>query len=981
MGHIDFSLHNGTPTVTVRDNRGLGIRDIAYHRHPDTPEQLDERITRHRFNALAQLEQSIDPRLHERQAVDATTQPNYKFHNSLTGDVLRSDSADAGVTLSLNDVHGRQCLSIGATGVLHRWHYETPPLAGRLLHVSEHIAEANPRITERLVWGDNTQTAKDQNLAGRCVRHYDTAGCWQMDSAGLSASVLSATQKLLAEGTEADWQGEDAAVWDKLLAPDAFTTSHRIDATGASIEQRDALGHTQCQAYDIAGMLRSTRLIMKGGTTRVILKAVEYSAFGQKLREEQGNGVITTYTYEQRTQRLLGSKIERRAGRSEAKVLQDLRYEYDPVGNILSVHNDAEATRFWRNQKIVPVNHYEYDSLYQLISASGREMADMPRQGPKPPSPTIPLPTNDGAYTNYTRRYQYDRAGNLTRISHSAPASNNSYTLDMTVSNRSNRAVLHTLADDPAKVDALFDAAGNQLQLQPGQSLHWTPRGQLDKVVPQAGDESAVDQESYRYGADGQRIAKYNSQQAGAQTGYVLYLPGLEVRARFRDDAIKELLHVITIGEAGNAQVRLLHWETGTPPGVSNDSLRYGYSNLIDSVGLELDSEGHVISHEEYYPYGGSAVWAARSQTEADYKTVRYSGKERDGTGLYYYGHRYYQPWVGRWLSADPAGTVDGLNLYRMVRNNPIALKDNNGLNAEGYYHDYQALNTAPNMIRNTRLQLEDYLRSQTESRVIYVLMSIVLEALATIVGMAGGALGGAAGGAIGGAVGGVVASAPGAVAGAAFGASVGGVIGKTVVKKAAEKLFPQAELTPDLDMTKKIKETSKGGLWHKVKHFLKKEITLEKVNEKLTDHNATENTNAIATEMGLPESPITIPVSKALKIAKEVKKSITVDTKEKIANEIPAQIESARGALDAIYSKLNAQFGKLSSMRRRRSRLWPFISDGQRELSITLNNAPFVPAAWVGRSEVDKPYNAALDELNKLNALYVRTRQRLEQN
>ncbi|MFK4235277.1 RHS repeat-associated core domain-containing protein [Pseudomonas guariconensis] len=981
MRHIDFSLHNGTPTVTVRDNRGLGIRDIAYHRHPDTPEQLDERITRHRFNALAQLEQSIDPRLHERQAVDATTQPNYKFHNSLTGDVLRSDSADAGVTLSLNDVHGRPCLSIGATGVLHRWHYETPPLAGRLLHVSEHIAEAAPRITERLVWGDNTQTAKDQNLAGRCVRHYDTAGCWQTDSAGLTASVLSATQKLLTEGTEADWQGEDAAVWDKLLAPDAFTTSYRIDATGAAIEQRDALGHTRCQTYDIAGMLRSTRLIMKGGTTRVILKAVEYSAFGQKLWEEQGNGVITTYTYEQRTQRLLGSKIERRAGRSEAKVLQDIRYEYDPVGNILSVHNDAEATRFWRNQKIVPVNRYEYDSLYQLISASGREMADMPRQGPRPPSPTIPLPTNDGAYTNYTRRYQYDRAGNLTRISHSAPASNNSYTLDMTVSNRSNRAVLHTLADDPAKVDALFDAAGNQLQLQPGQSLHWTPRGQLGKFVSQAGDDSVVDQESYRYGADGQRVAKFSTQQAGAQTRYVLYLPGLEMRARARGDGIKERLHVITVGEAGNAQVRLLHWETGTPPGVSNDSLRYSYSNLIDSVGLELDSEGHVISHEEYYPYGGSAVWAARSQTEADYKTVRYSGKERDGTGLYYYGHRYYQPWVGRWLSADPAGTVDGLNLYRMVRNNPIALKDNNGLNAEGYYYEYQALKTAPNMIRNTRLQLEDYLRSQTESRVIYVLMSIVLEALATTIGMAGGALGGAAGGAIGGAIGGVVASAPGAVAGAAMGASVGGLIGKTVVKKAAEKLFPQAELTPELDMSKKIKETSQGGLRHKIKKFMEKEITFEKLNEKVTDHNATENTNAVARGVGLPELPTSLPVSKAWKIAKELKKSITVDTKEKIIREMPAQIESTRTALNAIYSSINAQFGKLSSMRIRRSLLWPFIADGQRELSITLNNAPHNPYAWVGKSEVKKSYDEAIKELDKLNALYVRMTQRLEQN
>ncbi len=27
-----------------------------------------------------------------------------------------------------------------------------------------------------------------------------------------------------------------------------------------------------------------------------------------------------------------------------------------------------------------------------------------------------------------------------------------------------------------------------------------------------------------------------------------------------------------------------------------------------------------------------------------------------------YYGARYYAPWLGRWMSPDPAGTVDGLN-------------------------------------------------------------------------------------------------------------------------------------------------------------------------------------------------------------------------------------------------------------------------------------------------------------------------------
>ncbi len=103
--------------------------------------------------------------------------------------------------------------------------------------------------------------------------------------------------------------------------------------------------------------------------------------------------------------------------------------------------------------------------------------------------------------------------------------------------------------------------------------------------------------------------------------------------------------------------------------------MRYGMGDRTGSIRLELDDQASLISREEYYPYGGTAVWTARSQIEADTKfAVRYSGKERDATGLYDYGHRHYQPWIGRWLSSDPAGTVDGLNLYRMVRNNPETL-------------------------------------------------------------------------------------------------------------------------------------------------------------------------------------------------------------------------------------------------------------------------------------------------------------------
>ncbi|MDE9571804.1 RHS repeat protein, partial [Xenorhabdus bovienii] len=81
----------------------------------------------------------------------------------------------------------------------------------------------------------------------------------------------------------------------------------------------------------------------------------------------------------------------------------------------------------------------------------------------------------------------------------------------ITVSNRSNRAVLNTLTKDPAQVDTLFDKGGHQLQLLPGQPLIWTGRGELQQVTPVSrGDQS--DKETYRYDADSQRIVKVSTQ-------------------------------------------------------------------------------------------------------------------------------------------------------------------------------------------------------------------------------------------------------------------------------------------------------------------------------------------------------------------------------------------------------------------------------------------------------------------------------------
>jgi insecticidal toxin complex protein TccC len=678
---MSTALFSKTPTVIVTDNRGLPVRELQYYRHPDTPAVTAERITRHQYDERGFLTQSADPRL------DAAGLANFTYRNDLTGAVIRTDSADAGASLILGDAEVRPFLTVTNAGtgeaVIRLWEYEDATLPGRLLSVTEQVAGDSARVAERFVYAGNSAEEKVLNLAGQRIRHYDTAGLMQTDSVALTGIPLSVTRRLLMDAdtpdTVVDWQGQDASVWNDLLGAETHITLTTADATGAVLTTTDAKGNLQRVAYDVAGLLSGSWLTVRGGTEQVIVKSLMYSAAGQKLREEHGNGVVTTYTYEPETQRLTGIRTERPAGHAAgAKVLQDLRYAYDPVGNVLKISNDAEETRFWRNQKVVPENTYVYDSLYQLVSATGREMANAGQQGSGLPGVSS---FGDATYTNYTRTYTYDSAGNLTQIRHSAPATDNNHTTNITVSSRSNRGVLSTLTENASEVDALFTAGGQQKQLQPGQGLVWTARNELRKVTPVVRDGGADDGEYYRYDADSQRVLKVSVQKTGSsvQTQRVMYLPGIELRTTSGGGTETESLQVITVGEAGRAQVRVLHWESGRPADITDGQTRYSYDNLEGSSQLELDGDGNIISMEEYYPYGGTAVWAARSAVEADYKTVRYSGKERDATGLYYYGYRYYQPWAGRWLSADPAGTVDGLNLFRMVRNNPATLYDDDG--------------------------------------------------------------------------------------------------------------------------------------------------------------------------------------------------------------------------------------------------------------------------------------------------------------
>ncbi|NBB12794.1 RHS repeat-associated core domain-containing protein [Pseudomonas sp. SLFW] len=291
-----------------------------------------------------------------------------------------------------------------------------------------------------------------------------------------------------------------------------------------------------------------------------------------------------------------------------------------------------------------------------------------------------PLPLDPGNLIHYTQRFEYDAGGNLVARHHSGGE-----TWRMAVSSTSNRS-LPQRADgrlpDEGQIAEAFDGNGNLKELQPGQAMTWDARNQLSQATLVKRDDGPDDSELYRYDGGGQRVRKVRVSQARSHTltAEVRYLPGLEIH---RNEATGEVQHVLTV-EAGRSSVRLLHWESGKPDGIENDQLRYSLSDHLGSSTLELYQDAKLISHEGYYPFGGTAWWAGRSAVEAKYKTVRYSGKECDATGLYYYGFRYYAPWLQRWVSPDPAGDVQGVNRYGFVGNSPVRNLEVNGAVYEG---------------------------------------------------------------------------------------------------------------------------------------------------------------------------------------------------------------------------------------------------------------------------------------------------------
>jgi RHS repeat-associated protein len=99
----------------------------------------------------------------------------------------------------------------------------------------------------------------------------------------------------------------------------------------------------------------------------------------------------------------------------------------------------------------------------------------------------------------------------------------------------------------------------------------------------------------------------------------------------------------------------------------------YYHPDHLGSTRLVTDENANIVASVTYHPFG-------ETDTQDGSEDHLFAGKEKDTTDLYYFGARYYDAEVGRFLTVDPApgnGTSSqSMNRYAYCMNNPVSYVD-----------------------------------------------------------------------------------------------------------------------------------------------------------------------------------------------------------------------------------------------------------------------------------------------------------------
>ena len=722
-----------TPSVAYLDTLGRTFLTAAQNRFLRDGVRVDE---------VAETRVVSDLEGNQRAVVDALGRLVMRYQYDMLGTRIHQASMEAGQRWMLNNCMGLPIRLWDERGHVFRTTYDALYRSlCTFVRGADTSVQDRHLLVERAVYGDTDECGVPSserellNLRGQLYLG--------LDQTGITASVLydfkgqsqSSTRQFAREYKKApDWSAADNVLRTNpasvrmflapLLETETFQTASEADALGRPTSATTPDGTTVHLRYGVDGLLQTVVGTVQGAEQNdvIFVRGISYDALGRRDAIIYGNMVRTTYRYDPLTLRLRQLRSARIAQPpiDEAESaswpeagLQDMRYTYDPAGNITFIRDLAQQSVFFRNQRIEPSTAYRYDALYRLIEAQGREQLGVANT-------TVPLthddraravtgvPTDVGAVGRYRQRFRYDLAGNILELAHSrtgvtAPGWSRQYFYEQSslidpglVNNRLSRTQLNGVNEPYA-----HDAHGNMTSMPHMSQMVWDYRDQLQCSSQQVRAVGVPESTYYVYDSGGQRARKVTEHAVVAGVEPIrkserLYWGAFERYREYASDGEiatveRDTLHVI------DAAQRICIIETSKRIDAPSTAapiatLRYQLLNHLGSSTMELDGEAMVISYEEFYPFGSTSFQSSRYQTAASTKRYRYSGMERDEeSGLGYHTARYYAAWLGRWTAHDPAGLLDGLNGYECTRGNPISFTDTTGFSSQWHYEQTDA--------------------------------------------------------------------------------------------------------------------------------------------------------------------------------------------------------------------------------------------------------------------------------------------------
>jgi RHS repeat-associated protein len=407
-------------------------------------------------------------------------------------------------------------------------------------------------------------------------------------------------------------------------------------------------GQVQSVSFPAAGRLADEQVVytydqlgqpVKAGGLSTYVTATRYSRMGETLQHELSTGgkkAWLTYTHDEGTRRLTGSRLDREGAPSPDL---DLAYTYDATGNITKIADLAGG-------QARDTQCFSYDHLLRMTSAwtatddcaSGR-----------------PEPGTIGGVAPYATSYAYDSTGNRTKETHHAfggrPETVRAYTYPKPGDKRPH-AVLTAGTDEFG-----YDEAGNTVRRKIGtaeQALAWDAEGNLESVT-EAGKTT-----SFVYDADGDRLLR----KTAADT--TLYIDDMELRLDHAKDVV-ECTRYYTIG--------------GQPVAVRTDDNQV-YFLAADHLGTAqaaVNATTGETAMRRTTPFGEN-----RGSPPPWWPGQRgfVGGTQDPTTGLVHLGAREYDPRNGRFLSVDPVideADPQQLNGYAYANNSPVTMSDADG--------------------------------------------------------------------------------------------------------------------------------------------------------------------------------------------------------------------------------------------------------------------------------------------------------------